>query len=81
MKVHFSHFMSDGLSADQRVLADVRRIVNDETYTPKDSREFCGRIFTTCYMASENSSQDTYNRAKLLAEQIGRYRMRNAWIK
>ncbi|XP_067414313.1 glutamine-dependent NAD(+) synthetase isoform X1 [Emydura macquarii macquarii] len=58
---------------NQRVLADVRRIVNDETYTPKDSREFCGRIFTTCYMASENSSQDTYNRAKLLAEQIGSY--------
>uniref|UniRef100_A0A8C0GLE0 Glutamine-dependent NAD(+) synthetase n=1 Tax=Chelonoidis abingdonii TaxID=106734 RepID=A0A8C0GLE0_CHEAB len=60
-------------NGNQDVLADVRRIVNDETYTPVDSQEFCGHIFTTCYMASENSSQDTYNRAKLLAEQIGSY--------
>ncbi|NXW99566.1 NADE synthetase, partial [Larus smithsonianus] len=55
------------------VLADARKIVNDETYVPEDPREFCKRIFTTCYMASENSSQDTCNRAKLLAEQIGSY--------
>ncbi|XP_061309088.1 glutamine-dependent NAD(+) synthetase isoform X2 [Pezoporus flaviventris] len=55
------------------VLADVCRIVNDETYVPEDPREFCKRVFTTCYMASENSSQDTCNRAKLLAEQIGSY--------
>uniref|UniRef100_A0A8C8H7G0 NAD/GMP synthase domain-containing protein n=1 Tax=Oncorhynchus tshawytscha TaxID=74940 RepID=A0A8C8H7G0_ONCTS len=31
----------------------------------------CGRIFTTCYMASENSSVGTRNRAKELAAQIG----------
>ncbi|NXP87166.1 NADE synthetase, partial [Passerina amoena] len=55
------------------VLADVHRIVNDETYIPEDPREFCRRVLTTCYMASENSSQDTCNRAKLLAEQIGSY--------
>ncbi|KAJ7419368.1 Glutamine-dependent NAD(+) synthetase [Pitangus sulphuratus] len=55
------------------VLADARRIVHDEAYTPEDPREFCKRVFTTCYMASENSSQDTCNRAKLLAEQIGSY--------
>ncbi|KAM7020205.1 glutamine-dependent NAD(+) synthetase [Passerculus sandwichensis] len=55
------------------VLADTRRIVNDGTYIPEDPREFCKRVLTTCYMASENSSQDTCNRAKLLAEQIGSY--------
>nr|XP_054491494.1 glutamine-dependent NAD(+) synthetase isoform X4 [Agelaius phoeniceus] len=55
------------------VLADARRIVNDGTYIPEDPREFCKRVLTTCYMASENSSQDTCNRAKLLAEQIGSY--------
>lgn len=60
------------------MLADARKIVNDETYVPEDPREFCKRIFTTCYMASENSSQDTCNRAKLLAEQIGRYKLRSA---
>lgn len=61
------------LSSDQGVLSDVRKIVNDEAYTPKDPQEFCRRILTTCYMASENSSQDTYDRAKSLAEEIGRY--------
>lgn len=60
------------LFSDVEVLADARRIVHDETYVPEDPREFCKRVFTTCYMASENSSQDTRNRAKLLAEQIGR---------
>lgn len=54
------------------MLADARKIVHDETYVPEDPQEFCKRVFTTCYMASENSSQDTRNRAKLLAEQIGR---------
>lgn len=57
------------------MLADARRIVHDETYIPEDPRELCKRVFTTCYMASENSSQDTCNRAKLLAEQIGRYKL------
>lgn len=70
--------VSFSLSTDADVLADARRIVNDETYIPEDPREFCKRVFTTCYMASENSSQDTCNRAKLLAEQIGRYKLRSA---
>lgn len=68
----FTHFIYFPLSSDAEVLADTRKIVHDETYVPEDPREFCKRIFTTCYMASENSSQDTCNRAKLLAEQIGR---------
>ncbi|XP_062917773.1 glutamine-dependent NAD(+) synthetase isoform X2 [Mobula hypostoma] len=58
-------------NGNQQVLEDARRIVNDPNYTPKDPREFCRHIFTTCYMASENSSQDTCNRAKEVAEQIG----------
>ncbi|XP_048340740.1 glutamine-dependent NAD(+) synthetase isoform X5 [Sphaerodactylus townsendi] len=56
---------------NQSVLNDVRKIVNDEAYTPKDPREFCRRILTTCYMASDHSSQDTHDRAKSLAEEIG----------
>nr|XP_033784650.1 glutamine-dependent NAD(+) synthetase isoform X2 [Geotrypetes seraphini] len=63
-------------NGNQQVLLDVRRIVNDETYTPQDSRELCSRIFTTCYMASENSSQGTQDRARLLAEQIGSYHIK-----
>jgi NAD+ synthase (glutamine-hydrolysing) len=39
---------------------------------PTDPREFCGRIFHTCYMGTENSSNDTRQRAKDLAQAIGR---------
>ncbi|XP_028335103.1 glutamine-dependent NAD(+) synthetase isoform X14 [Physeter macrocephalus] len=55
----------------QEVLADVRTIVNQTSYTPQDPRELCSRILTTCYMASENSSRETCNRAGDLAQQIG----------
>ncbi|NIG58410.1 glutamine-dependent NAD(+) synthetase [Pontoporia blainvillei] len=60
----------------QEVLADVRTIVNQTSYTPQDPRELCGRILTTCYMASENSSQETCNRAGDLAQQIGSHHIR-----
>ncbi|XP_061263316.1 glutamine-dependent NAD(+) synthetase isoform X5 [Bos javanicus] len=53
------------------VLADVRTIVSQPSYTPQDPRELCGRVLTTCYMASENSSQETCDRARELAQQIG----------
>uniref|UniRef100_A0A672KMM4 Glutamine-dependent NAD(+) synthetase n=1 Tax=Sinocyclocheilus grahami TaxID=75366 RepID=A0A672KMM4_SINGR len=55
----------------QAVLEDVQRVVNNSSYRPEDPRELCGHLFTTCYMASENSSEDTCNRAKDLAAQIG----------
>ncbi|XP_045039340.2 glutamine-dependent NAD(+) synthetase isoform X2 [Desmodus rotundus] len=58
-------------NGNQEVLADVRAIVNQATYTPEDPRELCGRVLTTCYMASENSSQETSDRASNLAQQIG----------
>ncbi|KAM4602403.1 glutamine-dependent NAD(+) synthetase [Polymixia lowei] len=57
--------------SNSQVLEDVRRIVGDTSYCPQEPRELCGRIFTTCYMASENSSEGTRNRAKDLANQIG----------
>nr|XP_060621495.1 glutamine-dependent NAD(+) synthetase isoform X1 [Anolis sagrei ordinatus] len=60
-------------NGNQSVLDDVRKIVNDKAYIPKESQELCGRILTTCYMASENSSQETYNNAKSLAGEIGSY--------
>nr|XP_023675539.1 glutamine-dependent NAD(+) synthetase isoform X1 [Paramormyrops kingsleyae] len=54
-----------------QVLQDVRQVLGDLTYTPEDPRELCGRMLTTCYMSSENSSEDTYKRAKDLAAQTG----------
>lgn len=53
-----------------QVLEDIRRVVGDD-FHPQQPRELCGRIFTTCYMASENSTEDTCSRAKDLASQIG----------
>uniref|UniRef100_A0A3Q1ILN3 Glutamine-dependent NAD(+) synthetase n=1 Tax=Anabas testudineus TaxID=64144 RepID=A0A3Q1ILN3_ANATE len=54
-----------------QVLEDVRRVVGEQSYYPQSPRDLCGHIFTTCYMASENSSSDTCNRAKDLSNQIG----------
>ncbi|KAH9839955.1 glutamine-dependent NAD synthetase with GAT domain-containing protein [Rhodofomes roseus] len=61
---------------DEQVIADARRIVGepeDSAYVPTDAREFCNRIFHTCYMGTENSSTETRGRAKELAEAIGSY--------
>ena len=40
-----------------------------------DPKELANRIFVTCYMGSENSSEDTRSRAKNLAQDIGSYHM------
>ncbi|XP_042528516.1 glutamine-dependent NAD(+) synthetase isoform X3 [Dipodomys spectabilis] len=58
-------------SGNEEVLADVRVILDQSSYTPQDPQELCGRLLTTCYMASENSSQETCHRARELAGQIG----------
>ena len=62
-------------SGEEQVLADVRKVVGDPGYTPGDPKELCNRIFVTCYMGSENSSEDTKRRADKLARQIGSYHM------
>lgn len=56
---------------DHTVQMDIQRITGQPEYVPKEPRELANRIFTTCYMASENSSNDTRNRAAQLANQIG----------
>lgn len=61
---------------DKQVILDARRIVGepeDSGYIPSDPREFCKRIFHTCYMGTENSSSETRDRAKLLSDAIGRW--------
>ncbi|KAF5092944.1 hypothetical protein D0Z00_004326 [Geotrichum galactomycetum] len=61
---------------NKEVIADARRLANvgaDSDYLPTDPKEFAGRIFHTCFMGTENSSNDTRSRAKLLAEAIGAY--------
>ena len=38
-----------------------------------DPKELCNRIFVTCYMGTENSSEETRKRAEDLAKDIGNY--------
>ncbi|RUS20180.1 glutamine-dependent NAD(+) synthetase with GAT domain-containing protein, partial [Endogone sp. FLAS-F59071] len=61
---------------DTQVINDARRMTGepeDSEYLPTDPQEFANRIFHTCYMGTENSSQETRDRARLLAEVIGSY--------
>lgn len=62
-------------NGDQQVLEDARRIVNDNSYIPKDPKELASRVFVTCYMGTENSSEETRKRASDLAEEIGSHHM------
>eukprot|EP01127_Copromyxa_protea_P020271 TRINITY_DN6753_c0_g1_i2.p1 TRINITY_DN6753_c0_g1~~TRINITY_DN6753_c0_g1_i2.p1 ORF type:complete len:476 (+),score=106.47 TRINITY_DN6753_c0_g1_i2:396-1823(+) len=57
---------------NQTVLDDVRRIAGyKEDEQPASAEELCNRIFVTCYMGTVNSSDETRDRAKLLADQVG----------
>ena len=49
---------------DETALANVRRIAGEGDYVPKDPSELCNRVLVTCYMGSENSSEETKTRAK-----------------
>ncbi|KAK4886681.1 hypothetical protein RN001_002952 [Aquatica leii] len=60
---------------DTKVLSDVRKIVGDDEYVPLQTTELCNRLFVTCYLSTENSSEETKNRAFALATQIGSYHM------
>jgi len=60
---------------NELTLADVRKVLDDEVYTPTSARNLANRILHTCYMASENSSKATKNRAKAISEQIGNFHL------
>mmetsp|Transcript_2496 Transcript_2496/g.3794 ORF Transcript_2496/g.3794 Transcript_2496/m.3794 type:complete len:245 (+) Transcript_2496:112-846(+) len=60
---------------NEAVLADVRKIVREEKFVPKDSKDLASRIFHTCYMGTTNSSKETRDRAKKLANEIGAYHL------
>lgn len=57
---------------DKSVLAEIRRITN---YTPTDHKELCGRLLTTCYLGTSNSSIETQHRAASVAKDIGSYHL------
>lgn len=49
-------------------------LLTDGQY-PTDCKEFARRIFYTVYMGTENSSDATRSRAKLLADEIGSWHL------
>ncbi|XP_073433486.1 glutamine-dependent NAD(+) synthetase-like [Dendrobates tinctorius] len=57
------------------VLSDVRQVVGDAVYNPRTPQDLCSRLLTTCYMATENSSRETRERAGMLSQQIGSYHL------
>lgn len=63
-------------NGDEQVTTDAIRIGNyvDGQY-PTDSREFAKRVFYTVFMGSENSSEATRSRAKVLADEIGSWHL------
>ncbi|RZC62907.1 hypothetical protein C5167_024667 [Papaver somniferum] len=63
-------------NGDEQVKADAIRIghYTDGKY-PTDSKEFAKRIFYTVFMGTENSSDATRSRAKLLADEIGSWHL------
>jgi len=61
---------------NEQVLSDVRRICGeqeDSKWLPQEPQEVASKIFVTCYMGTENSSEETRSRARDLAKAIGSY--------
>eukprot|EP00756_Hemistasia_phaeocysticola_P006332 Hpha_TRINITY_DN13778_c0_g1::TRINITY_DN13778_c0_g1_i5::g.142281::m.142281/K01950/E6.3.5.1, NADSYN1, QNS1, nadE; NAD+ synthase (glutamine-hydrolysing) len=52
-------------------LEDVRKVTRDAGYTPVSGKDLCSRVLHTCYMGTTNSSQETLDRARELAEELG----------
>ncbi|KAF5021846.1 hypothetical protein F66182_6103 [Fusarium sp. NRRL 66182] len=61
-------------AGNEDVIADVKRIAVYSDKLPETPEELCGQIFHTVYMGMEKqSSKETRQRAKDLAERIGAY--------
>ena len=68
MCVRLLTYINDGA---EDVLQALRTVVGIKDYVPKSAKEICNLIFSTCYMASANSSQKTRKRARELADFVG----------
>ncbi|XP_010245173.1 PREDICTED: glutamine-dependent NAD(+) synthetase isoform X2 [Nelumbo nucifera] len=63
-------------NGDEQVKADAIRIGKYvDGQFPTDSKEFANRIFYTVFMGTENSSEATKSRAKVLADEIGSWHL------
>lgn len=64
-------------SGDKLTQNDVARLIGEKSLAnlPKTAQDLCNKIFHTCYMGTENSSKETRQRAKDLANMIGSYHL------
>ncbi|CAN4127170.1 unnamed protein product [Withania somnifera] len=63
-------------NGDKQIKADAVRIGHyTDGQFPTDSKEFAKRIFYTVFMGSENSSDATTTRAKVLADEVGSWHL------
>jgi NAD+ synthase (glutamine-hydrolysing) len=61
-------------AGNEEVIEDVKRIAVYSDKLPETPEDFCNQIFHTVYMGMEKqSSKETRQRAKDLAERIGSY--------
>ncbi|PVV00046.1 hypothetical protein BB559_000170 [Furculomyces boomerangus] len=61
---------------DVKVISDLHKILglgHGSTYIPSDPKELSNLILHTCYMSTNNSSNETRNRAVMLAAEIRSY--------
>lgn len=57
-------------NGNEQALIDIRRVVKDQTFTPKKWQDIVNKIFVTCYLSTKNSSEETTSRAKRVSESI-----------
>ena len=60
-------------AGEKQVTDDLRRIVGDKTFTPKTPQDIVSKLFHTCYMGTQHSSNETRSRSKRLSEALGTY--------
>lgn len=72
----------EAAAGNEQVLSDLRRVVGETAVTDDtfhqiahDPRQLAHHLFHTCYMATENSSAATRQRAKTVAAEIGAYHL------
>jgi len=49
--------------------------VKDNNFTPAKYQDIVGQVLVTGYLGTKNSSEQTYDRAKRLAESIGAHHL------
>ena len=60
-------------SGNQETLATVRRIVGKKDFNPSKFQDIVNELLVTAYLGTKNSSTDTQDRAKRVAEGLGSY--------